>query len=262
MAIKKANDTTVKAINNKTLSSVKSAVTALKKMPLLGGIIAEFLGSFLLVASFLEVQASPLFVAFSLAGVVLMISGVASVQLNPATTIGALVTKKISAITALCYILAQVLGGIVAWLVLNAFVQGASTSTATSAAPALFHAATLTSGKEWTVFFTELVGTIIVTFGFAAALRAKKDKLTAAFAYGFATLVAMVFAGSITSMLLTESNTGLTFLNPAIAIAANTLSWNVWPIAIYIVAPVVGGIIGIVLHDLIQSHIALLAVEE
>lgn len=255
MAVKTAkNTTTVKKVNNqKTIAKIKAAAKSVKNIPMLGSIIAEFIGSFLLVASFLEVQASPLFVAFALSGVVLMVSGVVSVHLNPATTIGALVTKKISAVTAVFYVLAQVLGGLIAWLVINAFIQNTTTSSSTGGST-IFHAATLTSGKEWVVFFTELIGTVIVAFGFSAALRSKKDKLSAAFAYGFATLVAMIFVGSITSMLLTEPNTGLSFLNPAIAIAANTLSWNVWPIAIYIVAPVLGGIIGVVIHDFIQSQ--------
>jgi glycerol uptake facilitator-like aquaporin len=254
MAVKNAKKTTtVKAVNNQAITKIKTAATAIKNIPMLGGIVAEFIGSFLLVATFLEVQASPLFVAFALAGVVLMVSGAVSVHLNPATTIGALVTKKISAITALCYVLAQILGGLIAWLTINAFIQATTTSTLTGGTT-IFHAAALTSGREWTVFFTELIGTVMVAFGFSAALRAKKDKLSAAFAYGFATLVAMIFVGSITSMLLTESNTGLSFLNPAIAIAANTLSWNVWPIAIYIVAPVLGGVIGVVIHDFIQSQ--------
>ncbi len=251
---KSSKITTIKAVtNSKPVSSLISGINMLKGMPLVGIILAEFLGTFLLVASILAVQGSPLFVAFALVGVVLIVSGTSSVHLNPAMTIGALVTRKIKPVYAIGYILAQILGAVVAWLVLDSFLRGTESASAFTSS-ALFHTAKLTEGKEWYILFTELLGTIVLTFGFASALKAKKDKLTAAVSYGFATLVAIIIAGSVTSMYLTESNTGLTFLNPATVIAANGLSWDTWPIAIYIVAPVLGAMIGFVLHDFIQAQ--------
>lgn len=256
LSTKKSTDTktTVKAVSsNRTIKAIpgfKSIVSTLKGMPIVGIVIAEFVGTFLLVAYLLTVQTTPLYVAFALVGIVLMTSRLTSVHLNPAMTVGALVTRKISAVYALGHILAQILGAIVAWLVLDAFAKGSSVAAAGTTA--IFHVAALTEGKEWYVFYAELLGTMILAFGFAAALKAKKDKLTAAMAYGFAALVALIIVGSVTSLYLSESNTGLTFLNPAAVIAANGLSWNVWPIAIYIVAPVLGGIAGIALYDFMQ----------
>jgi glycerol uptake facilitator-like aquaporin len=235
------------------LLSYKKFYKSLKRTPIIGVMLAEFIGTFLLVASIFTVQGQPLFVAFVLIGVVLVVGGVSGAHVNPAMTIGAWATRKISALYALGYIAAQVLGAVVAWLVLNAFLGGAAAS-ATGARQSLFHAATLTGGKEWYIFFAELLGATILAFGLATALNIKREKIAAAFSYGLAILVALLVAGSVTSMYLTESNTGLTFLNPATAIAANGLSWNLWPIAIYIFAPVIGGIVGFALQDFLQSQ--------
>jgi glycerol uptake facilitator-like aquaporin len=169
-------------------------------------------------------------------------------------TIGAWATRKISAMYAVGYVGAQVLGATIAWLVLDTFIKGSSAATATGGS-SLFHAATLTGGKEWYIFFAELLGATILAFGLASALNMmKREKIAAAFSYGLATLIALLIAGSVTSMFLTESNTGLTFLNPATAIAANGLSWNLWPISIYIVAPILGSIIGFVLQDFLKTQ--------
>lgn len=244
---------TVEATANKkgpVLQGYKSFYKSLKRTPVVGAILAEFIGTFLLVASIFTVQGQPLFVAFVLVAVVLIVGKVSGAHVNPAITIAAWVTKKISAMYAVGYIAAQVLGATVAWLVLDTFLKGSSTA----ATSGLYHAATLTGGKEWYVFFAELLGATILAFGFAAALNMKREKIAAAFSYGLALLIALLIAGSVTSMFLTESNTGLTFINPATAIAANALSWNLWPISIYIFAPIIGGIIGFCLQDFLKSQ--------
>jgi glycerol uptake facilitator-like aquaporin len=222
-------------------------------MPLLGVIVAEFIGTFIITAAFLEMQGNPLFFGFAIAGTVLIVGGVSGAHINPAMTIGAWVTRRISSMYAFFYIVAQVLGAIVAWLTLNAFLQNSSTTSA-KVTGSIFHAATVTSGKEWYIFFAELLGVAIIALGVAAAVRLKRNKVVAAFATGFAVLTALYIAMSITTVLLSESSTSLTFLNPAIAIAANGLSWNIWPIAIYILAPVLGGVVGFVLQDYLHSQ--------
>lgn len=257
-SIKKTTVTKPKSISNvTTIAKVKQFILCRCKTtdgkPIIGALVAEFIGTFLIVASILTVQGQPLFVAFALIGVVLVIGGISGAHINPAMTISAWVTRKMCSVCAIGYIIAQVLGATAAWLTLNAFLSGSATSG--GVAPSLFHAATLTVGKEWYIFFAELLGAAILAFGFATALRAmKKDKTVAAFTYGLAILVALLIAGSATAIFLTESNTGLTFLNPAIALVASGLSWNVWPIAIYVFAPIIGGIVGFVIQDFLQAQ--------
>lgn len=226
------------------------------KSPLLGALIAEFVGTFLLVASILTVQGQPLFVAFAIVGIAMIIGGFSGSHFNPALTVAAWVTRRINWIRTVGYIVAQALGAVVAYLVLNAFLQN-SASDATSlyaSAPTLFHAAGLPAGHEWYVLFAELLGTTILGFGFAAALRNVRDKVASGFTYGLSLLIALLVAGSVTALLLTAANTGLTFVNPAAALAANGLSWELWPILVYVVAPIVGAVVGFIIHDLVQAE--------
>lgn len=232
----------------------QSVYKALKDMPLIGKIISEFVGAFLITTAFLEMQGNPLFAGFALAGVVLVVGGVSGAHVNPAMTFGAWATRKMTWLHALGYVVAQLLGASVAYLVLNTFLHENGVAASTAGAPVLFHAATVAVGKEWYVFFAELLATAILGLGVATALRMKKNKIVSAFAAGLAFLTALYIGMSLTTVLLTEANVSLTFLNPAVAFAANGLSWNWWPIAIYVLAPVLGGLVGFGLADFFHSQ--------
>lgn len=258
MANKKAISSTKKSTHTEpraTKSTLTMLDTVKPYLPLIGALAAEFVGTFLLVASTFAVQGQPLFVAFALIGIILIVSGVTNVQLNPAMTIGALVTKKVKPIYAIGYIVVQLLGATTAWFVLGAFLAG-STTTASATSTQLFHAATMTDGKQWYIFFAELLGSVILALGIATAMKSK-DRVISAVSYGFSLLVAILIAGSATAVFLTESNTTLTFLNPATAIAANAIDFKnaTWTIATYIAAPIIGAIIGFALRDLLSYKV-------
>lgn len=258
--------TTVEATTTNTnqyrafLREYKRFTKSLKKTPIVGVIVAEFIGTFLLTTAMIQMQGSPLFVAFALAGAVLVVGGVSGAHLNPAITIGAWVTRSINTVFALGHIAAQMIGAAAAWLVLSTFEKGAAAADAASSS-SLFHAATITEGKEWYLFLAEMFGVIILSLGVATALRMiKKNKLNAAFTSGFALMTALYAAMSLSTVLLTASGTTLTFLNPAIAIVANGLNGistsNMWPLAIFVLAPILGAIIGFVLQNFLHSQVA------
>lgn len=272
MATNKAISSTKRSTGSKSKTSALTTTTSmsaayrsvcktLQDLPIIGALVAEFIGAFLLTAAFIEMQGNPLFVAFALAGVVLIVGGVSGAHVNPAMTVGAWVTRKISLIRGLGYIVAQLLGATLAYLVLNTFLHAndptAAQLTAGSTAPALLHAGEIVKNKEWYIFFTELLGTTILALGVASAVRAKRNKIVAAFSAGFAITIALYITLTLTSALLqssTQSNVILVFLNPAIAFAANGLSWNMWPLAIFVLAPVLGGVIGFALQDFLHSQ--------
>ena len=259
MADKKAISSTKRSIV-KAIPDIKQIITYGRdpsiKLPIVGAIVAEFIGTFLLVTAFFQMQGNPLFVAFTLVGIFLIIGGISGAHINPALTIGAWVTRKVSSLRAISYIIAQGLGATAAWLMLTTFLRGAETSTSQlTSSPSLFHAATLADGKEWYILCAELLGATILAFGFATALRVKREKVAAAFSVGLAILIALYVAMSLTTVLLTESNTSLTFLNPVIAFAANGISWtNIWPTVIYILAPIIGAIAGFTLQDFLHNQ--------
>jgi len=254
--------TTVEATAAKTnqyrafLREYKRFTKSLKQTPIVGAIIAEFIGTFILTIAMLQMQGSPLFVAFAFVGAIMIVGGISGAHLNPAITIGAWVARRINTVFALGYIAAQMIGAAVAWLVLDTFTKSASAEAATSS---LFQVGTIAEGKEWYIFLAEMLGVVILSLGVATALRVvKKNKLNAAFTSGLALMTALYAAMSLTTVLLVAQGTTLSFLNPAIAIVANGLNGisnsNLWPIAIFIIAPILGAIVGFLLQNFLHTQ--------
>lgn len=245
-----AKTTSVQAVSsNKTTWLSRSLLV---RTPFVGALVAEFIGAFLLAGAFIAGQGQPIIVLFAIVGIVLLVGGLSGAHLNPAITIGALATRKITATRALGYIVAQFLGAGLAFAVLNAFVQGAAPVTAQAqaygqAAAALFQANALPAGKEWYVFFAELLGATIFGFAVANALREKKDRIAAAFTVGLGVFVALLLAASATAFV-----GGSSIINPAVALSLGALKFELWPLAVYIFAPLIGGVIGFFLHDILQ----------
>jgi aquaporin Z len=214
---------------------------------------AELVGTFLLASVIIAGQGQPIFVLFGLAGIVLLIGAISGAHVNPAITIGAWVTRRIGWLRAVLYIVAQVLGAAIAFWVLSAFVGGATQVSAEAAAlgqtaPELFKAAdvALLVGKEWYVFFAELVGTLVLGFALANATRELQDRVAAAFTVGLGIFIALMIAVSAASYVGASA-----IINPAVAVALQAYSWEtIWPFAIYAIAPVIGSVAGFVLYDI------------
>lgn len=250
--VKKVSPSTVKPTQS-VIEMYKSICKTIKGMPIVGKLVVEFLGAFLLTTAFIEMQGNPLFIGFALAGIVLFVG--VGLHANPAVTVGAWFTKKITLIHAIGYIIVQLLGAATAYLVLNTFLNANESSAQLSAAaPSLFHAAEVVKGKEWYLFFTELLGSSVLALGVASALRSKGNKTVAAFSAGFAILLALYVAMSITTVLLNENGVTLTFLNPAIAFALNGLEFKAWTLSIYVLAPALGGIIGFAVQEFLRCQ--------
>ena len=216
--------------------------------------MAEFIGTFMLAGVVITNQNSPIAVLFAYTGLVLLIGAMSGAHLNPAVSIGAWATRRITGLRALGYIGAQLLGAGLAFAVLNAFVHGAAPVSAQAqaygqAAAALFQANALPAGKEWYVFFAELLGTTIFGFAFASAFSAKKDRITKAFTIGLGIFIALLIAAPAASYV-----TGSAILNPAVALSLQALKLQLWPIAVYVLAPLIGGVLGFILYDVLRAE--------
>ncbi len=282
MADKKANKSvkktpvkkpSSKAINKKKLAPIKEApvsrgralinkypVAKLKNGKLISALVAEFIGTFLFVAFYMGTQGDPRYAMFALIGIALLIGGISGAAVNPAMTISAWVTRKIKMSFAIGCLASQALGAVAAWSILSAFSKSAATSGSMSTV-STFTASEVAAGKEWYVFAAEIIGAFILAFGLAAALKFKKNRepsINSALVYGFALYTAMF----ITYIMISPLGTGLVFFNPAIAFTTNAIAFKLWPIAIYIIAPIIGGILGFIVQDLIHSQIEVTVVEE
>ena len=274
MATKKATTTKKKAPVKKTSTSSAATKTTVKTVPatakrqslgqhiessLLSGNLwralgAEFLGTFLLAAVIIAGQGQPIFVLFGLVGIVLLVGSISGAHVNPAVTIGAWATRRIGWLRAIGYIFVQFLGAAVAYFVLSAFLGGATQPSAEQqaygqTAAALVQAADITAltGKEWFIFFAELLGAAILGFAYASTTRAK-DTLSSAFAIGLGIFIALMVGITVTGYVAASS-----ILNPAIALSLQAYS-GLWAYIIYGLGAAVGGVIGFILHDLLRGR--------
>ena len=250
------NVTTVKAVESRpslqaASTSTRSVRFSLSRTPLIAALIAEFIGTFILAATIIAGQGQPILVFFALVGVVLAISALSGAYVNPALTIGAWMTRRMTGVRALAYIAAQVLGAMLALVVLNMYVQAAPAAqdAYSTGAAELFKAAAIPGGKEWFIFFSELLGTMILGFAVAGAVREKKERTAAAFTIGLGIFLGLMVAGSAAALV-----GGSAILNPAVAISLQAISFgSVWPVAVYVGGAVLGGVIGFVLYDLLRG---------
>lgn len=251
------NVTTVKAVEARpamqaTSTSKKSVRFSLARTPLIGALIAEFIGTFVFAAAVVAGQGQPILVFFALVGVVLAVGAISGSYVNPALTIGAWVTRRMSGLRALGYIVAQVLGAMLALVILNAYVHAAPAASPNDmygGAAQLFKAAALPEGKEWYLFFSEFIGTLVFGFAVAGATREKRERTAAAFTIGLGIFIGLMVAGSAAALI-----GGTAILNPAVAVSLQAISFaSVWPILVYVVGSALGAVIGFILYDLLRG---------
>ena len=188
-------------------------------------LLAEFLGTSVLVMVALVLSQTtgvPYFIATSvavtLALVYVLFSSVSGGHFNPAITVGMWVARKMSTIRGISYVAAQLLGGVAAWQLFQYFTNQALPVKSSS--------------WSTTAWLAEIVGTAILAMGLTAALTRRLDTLTTALTYG-----ASFFAG-----ILVAATASAAYLNPASALALRNFN------AVYILGPLVGGIIGVSLY--------------
>lgn len=194
---------------------------------------------------------------FAITGIVLLVGAISGAHLNPAITVGAWVTRRIGWLRAIAYIFVQFLAAAAAFYALSAFIGGqANVSSAQAAygqtAQSLFKAQAVTAfaGKEWFVFFSELLGTAVLGFAVANAYRLR-DQLSSAFSVGFGIFIALKVAGSAAGYIAANA-----IINPAVALGLQSFGGDAWAYVVYALGPIIGGAVGFVLYDLLRGKSA------
>lgn len=198
----------------------------------LAPLIAELIGTFVLTYIVLAVTKSQLglpyfvsiIVGLTLTLMVLVIGATSGCHINPAVTVGLWSVKKIATLKALFYIVAQLIGAILAWKLFTYLVNGAVPVTRIG-----------TEAFEWRIFFAEFAGTVLFTFGVASAIYQGLKGGALATAIG----------GSLTLGILLATVASNGVLNPALALGIQSWSFE------YFVAPLFGGLIGVNLYAMV-----------
>lgn len=254
-AASKTSTTTVTTVSASTKKQSLGVhiENAVKSPKFWRALAAEFIGTFLLASVIIAGQGQPIFVLFALVGIVLMIGGISGAHVNPAITVGAWATRRIGWLRAVGYIVVQFLGAAVAFFTLSAFLGGAGETSSQQAmlgnAPTLFAANDISQleGKEFFILFAEIIGTAILAFAVAHASRLK-DSLTAAWTVGTGILIGLMVAVTAAGYVAASA-----IINPAVALSLQAFDASQWTYVIYILGPVIGGVLGFVIRDLVHG---------
>jgi glycerol uptake facilitator-like aquaporin len=192
--------------------------------------VGEFLGTATLAFTVLDVSRStigiPYFVALAagLAVVVVGLSFATDVHLNPAVTLALWTARRVKTLTAVVYIVAQMLGGWAAYGLYKYFVHGT-----------VQH---VSSGYQARTLIAEAVGAFVFTLVASAVYYEKV----------WGARRALVTGGAFALGILVASAASNGFINPAVALGSNSWGWGT-----YVLGPVLGAIIGVNLFALLFS---------
>lgn len=181
---------------------------------------SEFLGTFMLTmavwvaSTYALAIPGPLAAAVTLGLFVYLVGGISGAHLNPAVTIGILSIGKIKGNDALFYIIAQLLGGLVA-MVLCSFLSP-------DAAPMVIREATLTGA------FAEVIGTFVLAFAVTSVALNQIPAPAAGLVVGSGLLCGIAIASGFRDPIL----------NPAVALGIGAFG------PFEIIAPIVGAVGG------------------
>ncbi|HSX45860.1 MAG TPA: aquaporin [Candidatus Saccharimonadia bacterium] len=196
-------------------------------------LVAEFLGTGALTLLVLSVQRStigvPFFVATAAGLVVALmtfaVGGVSGGYFNPAITIGMWTARKVATVTAVMYVIVELLGGWAAYGLYRYLVN-------TSLQPVGGHYTTR-------ILIAEAVGAAIFAFGFAAAVYRRMLPSSTAPYVGLALMIG----------ILAASPASIGLLNPAVALGVRAWVWGT-----YVAGPIIGAVVGINLYDLLFAE--------
>ena len=237
----------------------ESILTIFKNPKFYGALLGEILGTMLL--AFLIFAVLPFNggvfnmtnYMFPIVAILIAVYAFSGALLNPIITAGMMATRRISVIRGIMYIIAEVIGAWLAWLIFNAFhLAGGETAMDMS------KMAAVGEGKFLIVTLVEIIGAVIIGFFFARALKYKRSVFT----------FAAVVAGGIGLAMLTGYVVSAAFLglnanyvmNPAVAMMlqifptagenfGEILGGICQALSIYALLPAVGGIVGFYLAD-------------
>ena len=165
----------------------------------------------------------PILAGLILALFVYTIGSISGCHINPAVTVGLFSIKKIDSQEAIRYIVAQCIGGILAFIALKSLDIDII-------------------GLNWmglnAVMVGEIVGTVFFTFGIAATVLGKMLDMVKGVVIGGSLLL----GASVASMIGAPG-----FLNPAVALGANSLAPST------IIGPLIGSVIGMKLYQFLTT---------
>lgn len=253
----KNGESCLKGFFAKKYEEKESILTIFKNHKFYGALLGEVIGTMLitlLLFAFMLVGITNLATSiFAVIAIFIAIYAFSGACLNPIIVVGMMASRRMSVIRGVMYIIAEIVGAWLAWLIFNSFhLAGGDTAYDL---PAM---ATIEEGQFWIFAMIELLGAIIIAFFFARAIKYKRSVFTfaATVAGGFSIAIMIGFVVSAAFFGL-QSNF---IFNPAAA-----LMFQIFPtsgdgfgeivggicqaLSVYAILPMIGGVIGFYISD-------------
>lgn len=260
---KPAKKSCFKGFFSKKYEEKESILTVFKSPKFYGALLGEIIGTALLVlflfvititgSAFSQGAANIATYIFVLIAIYIAVYAFSGACLNPIFAAGLMATRRMSVIRGVMYIIAEIIGAWLGWLIVNAFhIVGGETSYDV---PTM---AAIGEGQFWITTMIELMGAIIIAFFYARAIKYKRSVFTFAAVVAGGTALAFLVCFLISYVFVSLSNNYI--LNPAAA-----LMYQIFPtagenfgeiiagvgqaLAVYALFPMIGGVVGFYLAD-------------
>lgn len=236
----------------------ESILTVFKNHKFYGALLGEVIGTalitLLLFALSLMGIASIATYAFAVLAIFIAVYAFSSACLNPIVAAGMMASRRMSVIRGVMYIIAEIIGAWLGWLIFNAFHLAGGESAMVDV-PVMSEIA---EGGFWVTAMIELLGAVIIAFFYARALKYKRSVFTFGAVVAGGLSLAIVI-GYVVSAAFVGLNSNFIF-NPASALMLQifpTAGENFGEImggvcqalSVYALIPMIGGVAGFYLSD-------------
>ncbi|MBQ9018373.1 aquaporin [Candidatus Saccharibacteria bacterium] len=251
------NKSCLKGFFAKKYEGSESILTIFKNHKFYGALLGEIIGTALLTLllftlSLMGIHGMATY-SFALIAILIAVYAFSGACLNPIVTVGMMASRRMSVIRGVMYIIAEIVGAWLGWLIFNSFHLAGGESA--YEVPAM---AAIADGKFWVTAMVELFGAVIIAFFFARAIKYKRSVFTFAATVAGGVILAIV-AGYVISLAFYGLSSNFIF-NPAAA-----LMFQIFPtagenfgeiiggvgqaLAVYALFPMIGGVCGFYLSD-------------
>ena len=241
----------------KKYESKESIFTVFKTPSFYGALIGEILGTMLLALLLFAVSlmgiASLATYSFAVIAVLIAVYAISGACLNPLVTVGMMASRRMSVIRGVMYIIAEVIGAWLGWLIFNGLhLAGGETAYDIPAMTAVGE------NQFWLFAAIEILGAIIIAFFYARALSYKRSVFTFA-AVVTGGMVLAILVNYVASAAFLNLNNNF-IMNPAVAMMlqifptagenfGEILGGICQALSLYAILPMIGGVVGFYLSD-------------
>lgn len=274
-AEKSVNKTEVEAVSTKTVETTgakksclsgffakkydekESILTIFKNHKFYGSLLGEVLGTMLLAlllfSLFLMGLPNIATYAFAVVAILIAVYAFSGACLNPIVVVGMMASRRMSVIRGIMYIIAEVIGAWLGWMIFNGFhLAGGETAYDIPAITAL------SENGFWPIAMIELLGAAIIAFFFARALKYKRSVFTFGAVVAGGTILAILIGYVVSAAFLGANNSFI--MNPAVAMMlqifpssgddfGQILGGICQALSLYAIIPMIGGAVGFYLSD-------------